>query len=223
MESCSATEPGSSAGTRPRSATNPPASASRPSAISAISSGVGSWLEALERSKRPLVPGFDRLVADLEPRARSPPDPEPAPEVIASRSSASFARAAASPGSAAPCAADALAGASAPLALVRAAGDGRADDLLAVAVLGQVGRQVVARLAQVGVRVGAAECAVVGAVADHLPRVRRCRGRARQAPRGRQARAGVVLLGSQQIPPGCPEPWSVERRPEGTTGRARQS
>ena len=42
-----------SAGTCPRSATTPPAWARRPSAISASNSGVGSWLEALERSNRP--------------------------------------------------------------------------------------------------------------------------------------------------------------------------
>ena len=191
-----------SAGTRPRSATNPPASASRPSTISATRSGVGSSLEALARSNRPFVPGLTGSSPTWTVGASSPEswagtrgDRLELRGVLRARGLLTRVGRA--------CAADALAGAAAALALVGAAGDGGADDLLAVAVLGEVGRQVVERLAQVGVRVLPAESAVVVAVVEHLPRARRRRGRGgKRHECGKQEQMSHDS-GHSRCPPGC--------------------
>ena len=146
---------------------------SRPSAISASSTGVGMPLAVSEALSTP---------AERGPTRRSPK----ASSVAARRRSAA-ARSAAVLGSplppdvpaAAPPEPPSLAAAAPGRAGLHAA-DGCGDDGPAVAVLVEVGRDLAERGAPVGVRVLAVERAVGGAVADHRGRVRRRRGRQRQ-------------------------------------------
>ena len=140
-------------------AARPLASANRPRRISANRSGSGTSFAAPPRLKKPLLSGA-RLV---------PPTSTVGLLALAARDCGEVAlvlavRAAASPAGSR--AADAgAAGAEAP---VRAALDGGGDHVAAVGVLVEVGREVVPRPAQLGVRVVAVELAVLGAVADHL-------------------------------------------------------